>query len=168
VELQVLPAKTCSSVGFSLRGAAGPVGSLLQHMPPSGIHLLWRGVLHGLQVEVCFPVGCRGTACLNTVVSRRCRGTLLRHLEHLLLLRWPLCPQSSFTYSYSFLPAAVARRFFHVKHVITEVLPTSLMGLALANGSSILELAGTGFDLKLLAPSHRSHPCSPPATRTLP
>ena len=50
--------KTCS-VGSSLHRSAGPARSLLQHrlptgsQPPSGTHLLRRGVLHGLQVDIC-------------------------------------------------------------------------------------------------------------------
>jgi len=46
---QALPA-TCSGVGSSLQGSAGPGRSLLQHglltgsQPPSGIPLLWCGV----------------------------------------------------------------------------------------------------------------------------
>ncbi|KAK4825359.1 hypothetical protein QYF61_026878 [Mycteria americana] len=51
--------QTCSSMGSSLHGSRGPARSLLQcglptgSQPPSGIHLLWRGVLHGLQVDIC-------------------------------------------------------------------------------------------------------------------
>lgn len=47
----------------SFHGATCPARSLLQcelpmgSQPPSGhIHLLWCGVLHGLQVDVCYPV----------------------------------------------------------------------------------------------------------------
>ncbi|KAK4813314.1 hypothetical protein QYF61_023989 [Mycteria americana] len=45
--------------------------------PPSGIHLLWRGVLHGLQWRSAPPwtsMGCRGTACFTMVFTRGCRG----------------------------------------------------------------------------------------------
>jgi len=43
--------QTCSRMGSPLHGATGPARSLLQHrlptgsQPPSGIHLLWLGVL---------------------------------------------------------------------------------------------------------------------------
>ncbi|KAK4828209.1 hypothetical protein QYF61_024643 [Mycteria americana] len=53
--------QTCSSVGSSLHGPTGPARSLLQHrlpmgsQPPSGIHLLQRGVLHGLQADISSP-----------------------------------------------------------------------------------------------------------------
>jgi len=57
------------------------------------------------------------------------------------------------------------RDFFPLlKFFITEALPLLLMGLALASGGSALELAdidSTRHRGKLLAASHRSHPCSP-------
>ncbi|KAM9662266.1 uncharacterized protein ACIBXB_013160 [Morphnus guianensis] len=57
--------KTCS-VGSSLHRSAGPARSLLQRgvptgsQPPSGTHLLRRGVLHGLQVDICSTVDLHG------------------------------------------------------------------------------------------------------------
>ncbi|KAK4820738.1 hypothetical protein QYF61_004419 [Mycteria americana] len=58
--------QTCSSVGSSLHGATGPARSLLQHglptgsQPPSGIHLLQHGVLHGMQVDICSTMDLHG------------------------------------------------------------------------------------------------------------
>jgi len=51
--------QTCSGTGSSLHGSTGPGRSLLQRgfptgsQPPSGIHLLRHGVLHGLRVDIC-------------------------------------------------------------------------------------------------------------------
>ena len=58
--------KTCSSVDSSLHRSTGPARNLLQRglptgsQPPLGIHLLWRGVLHGLQVDICSTVDLPG------------------------------------------------------------------------------------------------------------
>ncbi|KAK4819158.1 hypothetical protein QYF61_025949, partial [Mycteria americana] len=46
--------------------STGPARSLLQlglprvSQPPSGIHLLWRGVLHGLQMDICSTINLHG------------------------------------------------------------------------------------------------------------
>jgi len=51
---------------LSLHGSTGPGRNLLQHglhtgsLPPSDIHLLWCGVLHALQVEICSSVDLHG------------------------------------------------------------------------------------------------------------
>jgi len=91
----------CSSLGSLTRGAVlqqqaapawvphratGPARSLLQcglptgSQTPLGIHLLRRGVLHGLQVKIFSTMhlqtsmGCRAKACLTIVCSTGCRG----------------------------------------------------------------------------------------------
>jgi len=54
--------QTCSSMGSSPYGAPGPARSLLQcglptgSQTPSGIHLLWRGVLPRLQMCICSSI----------------------------------------------------------------------------------------------------------------
>jgi len=47
--------------------STGPARALLKQgllsmgsQPPSGIHLLWRGVLHGLQVDICSTMDLHG------------------------------------------------------------------------------------------------------------
>ncbi|KAK4829526.1 hypothetical protein QYF61_005165 [Mycteria americana] len=46
--------------------STGPARNLLQHrlstgsQPPSGIHLLWCGALHGLQVDICSTINLHG------------------------------------------------------------------------------------------------------------
>jgi len=71
---------TCSSIGlfhrvqsfrnrllqYGFSTVTGPARNLLQNQfcitsqPPLGIHLLWHGVLHGLQVEVCSTLDLHG------------------------------------------------------------------------------------------------------------
>jgi len=150
--------QTCSGMGFSLHGATGPGRSLLQHglsmesQPPSGILLLKRKVFHGLQVEICSTMdlhglqgqnlphhgllhGLRGNPAPGALPPPPSSLTLVsavlvlpRILTRLLSCKMPLC---------SFSPL--------LKYVITEVLPLSLMGSALASGGSVLEPAGIGF-----------------------
>jgi len=74
--------------------------------------------------------------------------------------------------SHSTLPAAVAQQLLpFLKHVISEALPPSLMGSALASSESIL-VAGQNWLYrawgKLLASSHTSHLHSPHTIKTLP
>jgi len=148
--------QTCSSVGYSLHGSTGPGRSLLQRglpmvsQPPSAIHLLRCGVLHGLQVDIC-----------STVVLNGLQGDSQPHHGLLHGLRGNLCssarstssPSSaltlvsavvSLTYSHSHSAIAVILGFFPSLYVITEVLPLSLMGSALASSGSVLEPAGIG------------------------
>lgn len=65
--------KTCFSMSSSLHGSTGPSSSVLQHgLPtgsqhPSGMNLLWHGVIQGLQVDLYSPVdlhGLQGHNCL--------------------------------------------------------------------------------------------------------
>jgi len=78
--------QSCSGVGSSLHGSAGPDRSLLQRglptgsQPPSGIHLLRHGVPYrGYRWTSAPPwtsMGCRGTTCLTMVFIMSCRGRL--------------------------------------------------------------------------------------------
>jgi len=60
------PANKPTPVWAPLHGAAGPGTSLLQRRiptgshPPLGIHLLWCGVFHRLQVDICSTVDLHG------------------------------------------------------------------------------------------------------------
>jgi len=60
-----------------------------------------------------------------------------------------VCRIVSFTSSHSSLFTAISLQFVFflplLKYVITEALPPSLVGLALASGGSVSEPAGTGF-----------------------
>ncbi|KAK4810884.1 hypothetical protein QYF61_013292 [Mycteria americana] len=129
---------------------------------PSGhIHLLWFGVLHGLQGD-----NLRHHGHLHGLQRNLCSST------------WSISSPSFFTdlgvcrvVSYFSLPAAVVQQFFPLlKYVITEALPPLLIVSALASGGSILEPSRTGsvqhggsFWCLLTEAS----PAAPPATKTL-
>jgi len=149
--------QTCSSVGSSLHGATDPGKSLLQcrlstgSQLPSSVHLLWCGVLHGLQVEICLTVDLHGL-----------QGHSLPHHGRHHELQGHLCSSAWSTSSPSFCTdPGVCRAVSHhltplfscssadffsplLNYVIPKVLPLSLMGSALASGGSVLEPAGTG------------------------
>lgn len=56
-----------------------------------------------------------------------------------------VCKVVSFFFSLFFLVAAVQHFLSVLKYIITEALPASLNGWALAKDESILELSGSGF-----------------------
>ena len=140
--------------------------------------------------EVGSSTGCRWTSPLWT--SMDCRGQLasllsspwaageplLRCLEHFppLLRHWLWDLQRCFSQACSLCCCFLLHRVFFfftfLKNAITEVLPLLLVSSALASrgvclGASWHWLYQTWG--KLLATSHRSHPCSsPPATKILP
>ena len=105
-------------------------------------------------------MGCRGTACLSMICSTGLQGNLCSGAwstaSPYFFTDLGVCKVVSLTYSppsCSFFPL--------LKYVITEVLPPLLMGLALASGGSVLELAGTGsvgHGGKLLAASRNTTP----------
>jgi len=152
--------QTCSSVGSSLNGSASPGRSLLQHGLPTGSQLL--------QASTCSSVRSLPWATGGYLLHRGPpwaaggqpaspwssswavgENSLLRHLEYLLplLLHKLWCLQSCFCHIISVLSldCRFAAGFFPLlRYVITEALPPSLMGLALASTRSILEPAGTG------------------------
>jgi len=71
--------------------------------PPSGIHLLRCGVLHGLWLYVCSTMdlhGLQGQPASPWSSPRAAGKSLLQHLDHLLplLIHWPWCLQSSFSH----------------------------------------------------------------------
>jgi len=78
--------QTCSGVGSSLHGSAGPASSLLQRrLPtgsqlPSGIHPLRHGVpstgCRWISAPPWTSMGCRGTTCLTMVFITGCKGKL--------------------------------------------------------------------------------------------
>jgi len=148
--------KTCSGVGSSLHGAAGPGRSLLQcGLPvgtqlPSGNNLLLHGVTSvGYRLISAPPytsMGCRGTTCLMMVFHHKLQGKNL--CSGILSTSFPsfftdlgVCRVISFTSSHSCLSTAVSPQFFLLtllNYVITEVLPLCLVYLALTNGRSVL------------------------------
>jgi len=138
--------QTCSSMGSSLHGSTGPARSLLQHWLPRHHRLLWAHP----PALAWTNMGCRGTASLTMVFITGCRGTSA------LAPGTPPPPPSSLTLvfvewflSHILTPFSCCNLtlciFFPLlKYVITEALPASLMGLALANSGSVLEPAGIG------------------------
>ncbi|KAM9591464.1 uncharacterized protein ACIBXB_006257 [Morphnus guianensis] len=179
--------KTCSSVGSSLHRSAGPARSLLQRgvpsgsQPPSGTHLLRRGVLHGLQVDICSTVdlhGLQGDSLPHHGLHHGLQGNLCSGAwstsSPSFFTDLGVCRVVSLTCSHSSLrlPFTSVPTFFLLKNVIPEALPLSLIGSALAGGRSVLEPAGMGslehrgsFQ-QLLTEATPVTP--PPATKTLP
>jgi len=109
--------QTCSSMGSSLQGSAGPGRSLLQHrLPtgsqlPSGILLLQRGVpTTGCRWRSAPPwtsMDRRGTTCLTMVFITSSKGRLSA-------LAPPAPPPPSF-----FTDLGVCRVFFHIVSLLS-------------------------------------------------
>jgi len=155
--------QTCSGMGSSLHGSAGPGRSLLQHglptgsQPPSGIHLLWRGVpstgCTWSSAPLWTSMDCMGTACLTMVLIMGCRGKLSSPTFR----APPPPPPSSLTlvsaefflsHRLTPLPRLLFSPrvfFFLFLNMLPQRLPPSPTGLALGSGGSVLEPAGTGF-----------------------
>jgi len=147
--------KNCSSMGSS-PWATVPARTLLQcgistgpQFPSGYIHLLWHGVLHKMQGEYLLHLG-----SLWTVEGQPASPwSHCRLQEDLCSGSWctsfyfftdlGVCRVVSLTYFPSSFPAAAVRHFLLQKYVITEVLPTSLMGSAFTSSGS-LDLAETG------------------------
>ncbi|KAM9590481.1 uncharacterized protein ACIBXB_005737 [Morphnus guianensis] len=145
------------------------------------IHLLRHGVLHGLQVDICSTVdlhGLQGDSLPHHGLHHGLQGNLCSGA-------WSISSPSFFTdlgvrrvvsltcsHSSLRLPfLSVPATFFLLKNVITEALPLSLIGSALAGGRSVLEPAGIGSvrhrgSLQQLLTE--ATPVTPPATKTLP
>ena len=129
-------------------------------------HLLPRGVLHGLQGNLCSTVNLHGLQGDSLPSHHGLQGNLcsgapppspssLTSVSAWLFLSHPTPLSTVGLFSVVLFPL--------LKYAITEALPLLLMGSALARGRSDLEVG------KLLAASHRSHPCSPsPAAKPLP
>ncbi|KAK4826053.1 hypothetical protein QYF61_004168 [Mycteria americana] len=108
--------------------------------PPLGIHLLWCGVLHGLQVEICSTVnlhGLQGDSLPHHGLHHGLQGNFCSGAWSTSSPPSSLCLQSCFSHIFSFLPLAVVTQLPPplLKYVILEVLPPSLMCSALANES---------------------------------
>jgi len=139
--------------------SAGPTRSLLQcrlptgSLPSAGIRLLRCGVLRGLQVDICSTLDLHGLQG-DSLPHRGLQHGLQGRISALVPGAPP--PPSSFTdlgvcrvvslaYSHSSLSSAVPQQVFPLlKYVITDALPPSLMGSALASSGSVVELVGIG------------------------
>jgi len=154
--------QTCFIMGSSLHGSAASARSLLQHglpagsLPPSGIHLLQCGDpflgYRWMSAPLWTSMDCRRTACLTMVFITSQKGTLSAPASQgspppSFFTDLGVCRDVPFTLSHFSLFTAISPQvFFHLlKHVMTEVLPPLLIGLALASGGSTLVPAGTGF-----------------------
>ena len=149
--------QTCSGVVSSLHGSTAPGRSLLQRGAPHGVTASFRhppaltwGPFHRLQVEICSTMdlyGLQGHSLPYCGLHHRLQGR-------------NLCSCAWSTAFPSFTDLGVCRLvfshivtllslhchftagFYLLKHVLPEVLPPSLIGLALARSRSILEPAG--------------------------
>jgi len=143
--------------------------SLLQHgllmgsQPPLGIHVLWCGFFHTLQVDICSTVDLSGLqmdslphhGLLHGLQGNLCSGTWSTSSPSF-FTDICVCGVVSLTPSWSSLLLQLPLRrvlflffiyfyfFFILNHVIAEALPPSLMGSALDSSGSILEPAGIG------------------------
>jgi len=158
--------QTCSSMGFSLHRSTGPARSLLQHglpmgsQPPLGIHLLWRGAHHGLQVDICPTMGLHGLQwdslpyhdLLHRLQGKLCSSSWSTSCPRSWSTSRPpffpdlgVCRVASLTYILTPLCCCemLLQGFFPLlNNVIPEALTPLLVGLALASGGSFLEPAG--------------------------
>ncbi|KAK4826200.1 hypothetical protein QYF61_006144 [Mycteria americana] len=120
--------------------------------PPLGIHLLWHGVLHGLQVDISSTInlhGLQGDSLPHHGLHHGLQGNLCSGAwstsSPSFFTGLGVCRVVSLTYSHSSLQLQL-HRFFPplLQYVIPEALPPSLMGSALASGRSVLQPAGIG------------------------
>ncbi|KAM9591171.1 uncharacterized protein ACIBXB_006070 [Morphnus guianensis] len=105
------------------------------------IHLLWHGVLHGLQGDSLPHHGLH-----HGLQGNLCSGAWSTSFPSF-FTDLGVCRVVSLTCSRSALqlPFPCALQLFPLlKYVIPEALPLSLIGSALAGGGSVLELAGIG------------------------
>jgi len=117
-------------------------------MHPSA--LAW--ILHGLQADICSTVdlyGLQGHNLPHHGLHHRPQGNLCSGAWSTSFPSFTdlgVCRVLSLTYSHSSLNCCCccAGCFPLLNYVITEVLPPSLTGSALASGSSVMEPAGTG------------------------
>jgi len=116
--------------------------------PPSGIPLLWCGVLPGLQVEICSTVDLRGLqghsvphhGLLHRLQGNLCSGAWSTSSPSF-FTGLGVCKVFSLTSSHSSLWLQLLLRsslFPLLNYVIPEALPPLLMGSALVGSGSIL------------------------------
>jgi len=151
--------RSCQKTRFCMGScpqAAVSAKSLIQHGFSTGCSFL-QGTSPGLvwcppqaagwiSTPPCSSMGCKGTTCITTVFITGCRrisslapGEPSPPPSFLTLVSAGLCLSHFFTF---FLLAAMQRLSPSCKYVVTDVLPVSLTGSALASGRSILEPAG--------------------------
>ena len=184
---QILPANLLQCGLLSLHGSTGPARTCSRVGSPRSNSLLQASTCSSVgysmgcrwvSAPLWILMGCRGTACLTTVISTGCRGTSD------LAPGAPPPPPSSLT----LMPAELflsdiltpfSRRSCRggrsglaiLKYVIAEALPPSTDGLGLGLW---WVSPGVGWHWlyqtqgKLLAACHRSHLCSPSTTKNLP
>lgn len=118
--------------------------------PPFGKHLLWHGVLHRLQVNMCSTVdlhGLLGTSCLTIAFTMRCRGNLCSGFWSISLLFFytdlGVCRTVLLKNSHSSLQLLLCSSLSPF-YDYPRALPPLLMGSGFACGSSVMELAGIG------------------------
>ena len=139
--------------------------------PPSGTHLLQCGdppqATGGYLLHHGLPWAAGEQSASSWSALQAARASLLQRLQHLLplLLHWPWCLQSCSSYIFSLLSTAAVEQ-----QVISPHLPS--LTCYHRGTTTIADVLSLGQRLyqtlrKLLAVSHRSHPCSASPTKTL-
>jgi len=138
-----------------LAGACSSAGSPWGHSFLQASICFSLRSLPGLQVDLCSIVdlhGLQGNNLPHHGLHHELQGqTLCSGISSSsppsIFTDLGVCRDVSFTLSHSSLHCRFTAGFFLplLKSVITEALPPSLIGLALASGGSVLEPAGTGF-----------------------
>jgi len=138
------------STGSSSFQEPAPTQALHRLQLLSGhIHLLWRKVLHGLQLDVCSTMVLHGQQWDNLYhhgLHHGLQGNLCSDAwttySTCFFTDLGVCRVVSLTYSHSSLTGIVAQPFLTLRYAIRKASPASLIGSALASSGSILELAG--------------------------
>lgn len=102
------------------------------------LHLLWHGVRHGLQVDVCSTVVLRGLRGNHVPHHDLLQGTLLWHLEYLLpSFCFPFCLQGCVLNFFSSYSSVLSTAVLPLLSILKYLSPLGLRGSAVPLGGRI-------------------------------